>query len=318
MLRSLFLSSSRLSSSSLLQHSRQFSGESHFHPTGDVSSFKNIKVDVQKDGVAVVSLSGKPVNSFDYTYLCELGDLWSTVRAREDIKGVLVKQGEGTKAFSAGLNLKFVHAMCASADRQQIESFFRQLDTVFRKMIQLPKPIACVVAGHSIAGGTIFNMASDHNVLAAKNDKSNGGFLMGLTELRVGVPFPSLPFLLAERQLSPPSARLLTSGADLFSALDSFELGVGQELVAVKGVHNVQESPLVHFTEKNTAEVAEEKALEWLHKILSRPAPAFASCKAQWWRNISHSYPPDSEYDHLFQMLTSDECVKALHDAIPR
>ena len=41
-----------------------------------------------------------------------------------------------------------------------------------------------------------------------------------------------------------------------------------------------QESdPRVLFTEKDTAEVAEEQAREWLKMVLSRPAPAFASCK---------------------------------------
>ena len=72
MLRTALLSSSRFSSrvlsSSSPSLSRPFS-------SGDLSSYKNLDV-VEEEGMAVVSLVGKPVNSLDYPFLCELDDLW--------------------------------------------------------------------------------------------------------------------------------------------------------------------------------------------------------------------------------------------------
>lgn len=214
------------------------------------------------------------------------------------------------------MDLRELYSISADKDVDKLTHFFAQLDSAFRGMIILPKPIACVAAGHSIAGGAILNLASDYFVLAAKSEQKNGGFMMGLTELQVGVPFPSLPFQIVERQLSSLSARRWTMSADLSSALESFSMGVGDVIVAKKDVHDLQESHRVIFTDKNTAEVAEDEALRWLKKVTSRPLDAFANLKAQWWRHVAYSYPDEKENPELFRNLTSDACLAAMKSSL--
>ena len=80
MLRTALLSSSRFSSRILPSSSPSLSLSRPFS-SGDFSSYKNLNVVVEGEegkngGVAVVSLVGKPVNSLDYPFLCELDDLW--------------------------------------------------------------------------------------------------------------------------------------------------------------------------------------------------------------------------------------------------
>eukprot|EP00008_Paramoeba_atlantica_P006265 CAMPEP_0201490574 /NCGR_PEP_ID=MMETSP0151_2-20130828/26640_1 /ASSEMBLY_ACC=CAM_ASM_000257 /TAXON_ID=200890 /ORGANISM="Paramoeba atlantica, Strain 621/1 / CCAP 1560/9" /LENGTH=265 /DNA_ID=CAMNT_0047876575 /DNA_START=185 /DNA_END=982 /DNA_ORIENTATION=+ len=263
-------------------------------------------------------MNSGPVNALNYGFLCELSELWKDLREDGNVRGVVLKSSF-RNAFSAGLNLKEVFEMSATNDRNQITQFFRTLDSAFRGMLLLPKPIVSVVGGHSIAGGTILNLASDFVVLAPQNDKQNGGFMMGLTELQVGVPFPSLPFQIAERQLSPPAARLMTSGADLFSVFDSFNLGVGDKIVVQKGVHpSLSPAHKVVFAEGDTLPVAEEEADKWLDKILGRSLSAFGNWKGQWWRNVAPFSPPDSEFDELANLITTQECQDCMKGVLAK
>jgi enoyl-CoA hydratase len=52
-------------------------------------------------------------------------------------------------------------------------------------MALFPKPLITAVNGHAIAGGCIGILASDYRIVA------NNGGRIGLTELLVGVPFPT-------------------------------------------------------------------------------------------------------------------------------
>ena len=61
------------------------------------------------------------------------------------------------------------------------------MEAFFQTLLTFPKPAVAAVNGHAIAGGCIIAAACDHRVMA------DGTGRIGVPELMVGVPFPSLP-----------------------------------------------------------------------------------------------------------------------------
>jgi enoyl-CoA hydratase len=60
---------------------------------------------------------------------------------------------------------------------------------------------------------------------------SSGG-RYGLTEIKVGVPYPQAAIGVVRAELSPPSARKLALGSELTDAASCLELGVFDEVVS--------------------------------------------------------------------------------------
>lgn len=92
----------------------------------------------------------------------------------------VVLTGEG-KVFSAGVDLNALTSGGAAA----VEEFLEALTKFLRRLATFPKPIVAAANGHAIAGGCVAVLASDYRIMA------RGTSRIGVTELLVGVPFPT-------------------------------------------------------------------------------------------------------------------------------
>jgi enoyl-CoA hydratase len=112
--------------------------------------------------------------------------------------GVLTGQGS---IFSAGVDLPALAAGGAEYARQ----FLPLLQRAFERLATFPKPLVAAVNGHAIAGGAILMLACDQRLLV------RGTARVGLTEVRVGVPFPAWALEIA-RFATPPQHFLTLIG----------------------------------------------------------------------------------------------------------
>jgi enoyl-CoA hydratase len=151
--------------------------------------------------VATIRLDHGRANALD-TALCEA--LAATVRDLDADAEVhaLVVTGSPTM-FSAGVDLKAIVA----ADTAGIEAFLTALDAAFRALLLAQTPIVGAIPGHAIAGGAIIAAACDHAIVT-----DDPRTQLGLSELQVGVPFPTSAIEIvrarcpeAVRHLFPPS-----------------------------------------------------------------------------------------------------------------
>ncbi len=86
------------------------------------------------------------------------------------------------KVFSAGLDLK---AAVENDTTDKIVAYTEVISTSLISPMYVAKPVACVVSGAAIAGGMVLACACDF--VAIDSSKS---FVVGVTEVAVGVPFP--------------------------------------------------------------------------------------------------------------------------------
>ncbi len=96
-------------------------------------------------------------------------------------------------AFSAGVDLFRV----LDGGAEYLKQFLPAMEALFRTLLTFPKPAIAAINGHAIAGGCILAAACDYRVMA------EGSARIGVPELAVGVPFPTLPFEIVRARVSP-------------------------------------------------------------------------------------------------------------------
>lgn len=154
------------------------------------------------DGVAVVTMHHGKVNALDIEFCEALAAHFQELAVSSGTKAVvLTAQG---KAFSAGVDLLRLSNGGADYIRKFLPSLHKLCDAVFFH----PKPVVAAVNGHAIAGGCVLAACADRRVMA------RGPGRIGVTELLVGVPFPTLAFEIVRFAVPPQYlAEVIYSGA---------------------------------------------------------------------------------------------------------
>jgi enoyl-CoA hydratase len=159
-------------------------------------------VRVEREGeIAVLRLDRPPVNAIDLEILKEAEEAVRGLSADDEV-GAIILTGNG-RCFCAGLDLKVVPGYDAARQREYIELVNRVITTVF----SAPRPTVAAVNGPAVAGGFILAMCCDYRVGVT------GDYPLGVTEARVGIPFPVSTLEVLRAELSRPVfRRLLLTG----------------------------------------------------------------------------------------------------------
>ena len=195
------------------------------------------------DGIVTLRLAHGKASALD-TELCEA--ITRELRGAKDARAVILT-GTGT-IFSAGVDL----FRMTDEGAPYVERFFPALRDAFVELFAFPRPVIAAVNGHAIAGGCLLAAACDYRLMS--------GGKIGVPELLVGVPFPSVAIDILHHAAGANAAQLAYSGVTL-SPEDARAKGLIDEVVDA---------------EKLMAR-AEEIAL----RFASIPAQSFALTKLQ-------------------------------------
>ena len=204
-----------------------------------------VTLEVQ-DGLATMQLGREHGNAINAELVEGLIDCLHRAEADAGIRGVLF--AASGKLFSPGLDLQELIEL----DRPAMEGFLDRFNTAVHALYGFPKPMVAAIQGHAVAGGCVMALTSDWRVLCE-------GAMIGLNEVRVGVPLPyGVAMLLRE---SVPAARL--EEIALFGRNYS-----GEQAVQVGLAH-----------ESHPAEGFEEHCHERLAELADKDPQAFAVTK---------------------------------------
>lgn len=172
-------------------------------------------IQVEHDGdVAIVRLAHGKVNALDLELLRAI----TTTMGEVADAGAVVLTGAG-RAFSAGVDLRRI----VDGGVAYAEEFLPALSEAFLAVFDCPRPVVAAINGHALAGGCVLAAASEIRFMS--------GGTIGLTELVVGVQFPTVPLEIARYAFGPAAARLaLTAGT--FDTEEALRLGLVDEVVA--------------------------------------------------------------------------------------
>jgi enoyl-CoA hydratase len=169
------------------------------------------------DGVVVLAVDRPPANAMDRSLLEEL--VPAIDRLAEDPPRALVLAGR-PGFFSAGADLKLVPTYGPEDQRAMVGG----INAMALGVYTLPCPVVAAITGHAIAGGLVLALCADVRIAS-----SAGSY--GLTEVKVGVPYPQAAIGVVAAELSPQAARVLALGNELINADACERLGVFDEVL---------------------------------------------------------------------------------------
>ncbi|MDO8733151.1 MAG: enoyl-CoA hydratase/isomerase family protein [Actinomycetota bacterium] len=147
------------------------------------------------DDVVVIRMNHGKVNALDV-------DLLIAVRAAftQAPKDVAIVLTGNDRAFSAGLDLR----QLLDSPLQYSDQLLDELSATCLTIFDHPRPVVAAVNGAAIAGGAMLALAADVRIMS--------GGVIGLPELKVGVPIPSVLMELARYVLGQHLSRHVLQG----------------------------------------------------------------------------------------------------------
>ena len=132
-----------------------------------------------QDSIAILRMANGRANAMSLEF-CELLSARFEELATSSAHAIVIT---GTrKIFSAGVDL----VRLLDGGPTYIRKFLPALCGMFVSVFSCPKPVVAAINGHAIGGGCVLACAADRRLMA-----QDGGRI-GVTELLVGVPFPSI------------------------------------------------------------------------------------------------------------------------------
>ena len=196
-----------------------------------------------------------------------------------------------SSTFCAGLDLNDMYERSAARKKSLIDQFmFGTLRQGITAPLRCSKPVACSLDGHAIAGGIILALACDYIAIGTRKP-----FRVGVTELAVGVPFPSTPLEIIRHQLEPQLAQRLIFDANLISSKD-FDIRCDR------------------------SETPDDLSRKWLKMVSARPLHGFQISKKKWWSKIIALTETNDEVEkqEYFDTITTPECLQAMKQTLAK
>ena len=170
----------------------------------------------EHDGVAVLTADRPPANAMDVELLQEVVAAVEGLAASPPAAIVLAGR---PGFFSAGADLKAVPGYGPAEQRAAVEG----INAMALGVYALRCPVVGAITGHAIAGGLVLALCTDVRVAS-----SAGRY--GLTEVKVGVPYPQAAIGVVQAELAPHAARVLALGNQLVDAQECLRLGAFDEV----------------------------------------------------------------------------------------
>jgi enoyl-CoA hydratase len=202
----------------------------------------------EHDGITILRLHRPPANAFCLELARAFEEAWD-LPAVQDAEALVLTGAGGF--FSGGLDLQVV----PTYSREEQREFLGVRNRVIGTLYAAPIPVIGAINGHAVAGGLILALATDYRI----GPRTDAQF--GLTETRVGIPFPAVPLIVLHAECGPQHVRYSTLWARTFGAEEAQRRGM--------------------FDELQPPQALLERALEVARDMASMPSDAYRRVKHQ-------------------------------------
>lgn len=213
--------------------------------------------------VAVLRIEHGKANAVDIDLFDALDEQLEAVEESEARAVVLTGTGS---AFSAGVDLFRV----LEGGEAYLRAFLPALSRGIRRLFGFHRPVIAAVNGHAIAGGCILALACDRRVMARGKGK------IGVTELKVGVPFPVAALEVLRFQMPDRLVQDLVYTGRLIGAEEARSAGLVDQLVDPEELMG--------------------EALSQAEALAAVPGDSFALTKRQLRQHVLHHIENEEEH----------------------
>ena len=174
----------------------------------------------RQNHVAVARLHHGTINAIGPQFVEELSCAIDQTAVDPDTRAFILTSAN-EKFFSIGLDIPALFPL----DREAFTNFYRSFNQLCLDLYTFPKPPIAAIPGHAIAGGCILALCCDYRVIA------EGRKLMGLNEVKLGVPIPYVADCVLRFLVGARCARDLTDGGEFYPAEELLRMGLVDEVV---------------------------------------------------------------------------------------
>ena len=166
--------------------------------------------------IARLTLNKPPLNIIDLAMMAEMVEAIESLKAQPGIRVLVIDAAEGSKVFSAGVD---VADHTADTVHGMIYGFHR----VFRLLAELNIPTLAVVDGAALGGGCELAIFCDM-IVASERAK------FGQPEIKVGA-FPPIAAVMLSRMIPHHRAMELLLTGETINAREAYQLGLVNRVV---------------------------------------------------------------------------------------
>jgi enoyl-CoA hydratase/carnithine racemase len=174
----------------------------------------------RQDQVVMLKLDHGVTNAINLELVEELGHALQGVKNDSGVKA-LVFTSANDKFFSIGFDIPALIKL----NRPDFETFYREFNRLCLDLFTFPKPIVAALPGHAIAGGYILALCCDYRLVAM------GKKLVGLNEVKLGVPVPYISDCILRDLIGVRYARQIVELGEFFSPEDALQLGLVDQIL---------------------------------------------------------------------------------------
>lgn len=173
-----------------------------------------------RDKVFLIKLSKGVTNALDLPLVNELTTTLQTVKNNPDVHA-LVLGSSSDKFFSIGFDIPQLFEL----SQQDFQHFYQAFNRVCIELFTLPKPTVAAITGHAVAGGCILTLCCDYRFIA------DGRKLMGLNEIKLGVPVPYPGDCILRHLVGVRHARDIMDTGDFYQPEALLDMGVVDQVL---------------------------------------------------------------------------------------
>jgi enoyl-CoA hydratase/carnithine racemase len=170
--------------------------------------------------IAIVRLNRGVTNALNLELVTELAQAVRTVRLDPALRG-LVLASSNDKFLSIGFDIPNLLTL----SRQDFTVFYRAFSQMCIDLYTLAKPTVAAITGHAIAGGCILVLCCDYRFIA------EGRKLMGLNEIKLGVPVPHVADCVLRALVGYRNARDVMGTGDFYQPEEALRLGLVDQVI---------------------------------------------------------------------------------------
>jgi enoyl-CoA hydratase/carnithine racemase len=181
------------------------------------------------DALAILELNRGVTNALNLQLVIELTEALQKVKQSEGMHGVVLRSSN-EKFFSIGFDIPELFQL----PRDDFHVFYHSFNQLCVRLYTFPKPTIAAITGHAVAGGCILALCCDYRLIA------QGRKLMGMNEIKLGVPVPYPADCILRQVVGPRHAREIVYGGEFYESEKSLQLNMVDEVLPLHQV--VQES----------------------------------------------------------------------------
>ena len=185
---------------------------------------KHVEI-TRSEGVGVVKLCRGTTNAINLEMIHELSHYLTIAENDTRIAG-LVLTSANEKFFSIGFDIPGL----INLKENEFGEFYQAFNRLCIDVYAFPKPIIAGINGHAVAGGCILTICCDYRYI------SEGKKLMGLNEIKLGVPLPYPADRMLRQIVNDRSARRILDAGDFFPPEETLSMGLVDGVIPLDNV----------------------------------------------------------------------------------